>query len=96
MRFRCAHDPLARLGPLDAEDFLQPAALGDPIHALDQVLAHNDRDALVWFSLLLLRNVESLAPMYRVLPAAGVALGVAAYVALIRASVLFPALTSGG
>ena len=41
-------------------------------------------DALLWFVLLVLRNVEALMPAYRALPAAAVLLVWAAYFAVIR------------
>ena len=61
---------------------------------LDEVLAYDDRDALIWFALLVLRNVGYLTPAYRVLPALAVGAAFAAYYALIRFSILFPLLTA--
>ena len=37
---------------------------------IDTVLAYGDPDALVWFTMLILRNTGRLTPTYRVLPAA--------------------------
>jgi hypothetical protein len=40
---------------------------------IDQVKAYRDKDAYVWFVLLILRNAAALSPAYRILPAAAIA-----------------------
>ena len=51
---------------------------------LDDVLAYKDRDALIWFGLLLARNAEFLAPSYRIFPAAAAFLGWFTYYWIIK------------
>lgn len=52
---------------------------------LDDVLAYESRDALVWFILLVVRNAGSLTPQYRALPAAAVLGGWLTYFLIIKA-----------
>ena len=48
---------------------VQPAKTFDEYSVtLDSVLAYKDGEALVWFVLLVLRNVKELTPAYRVVP----------------------------
>lgn len=51
---------------------------------LDSVLSYRDRDALVWFALLLVRNVSFLTPQYRLLPTLAVFVPFVSYLVLVR------------
>ena len=51
---------------------------------IDSVLAYKDREALIWFVLLILRNTNRLTPTYRVLPALAAIATWAAYYGLIK------------
>lgn len=52
--------------------------------SLEKVLAYNDGDALIWFTLLVLRNRGALTPAYRALPvAAGLVTWLLFYLTLV-------------
>ena len=51
---------------------------------LATVLGYEDRDAVIWFVLLVLRNLEFLSPQYRALPAFAVFAAFGSYVLLVR------------
>ena len=64
-------------GPDQPRKAKQPA---DFLVTVEQVLAYDDRDALLWYGLLLLRNRKNLLPLYRVFP---VALAILTWMAVI-------------
>jgi len=51
---------------------------------LDQVRAYDERDAYIWFTLLVARNLGSLTPTYRLLPLVAVAAGLVTYRAAVE------------
>lgn len=54
---------------VDSSTAVAPRGFDEFKVTLDGVLAYKDKDALVWFTLLLVRNFRALSPEYRVLPA---------------------------
>jgi len=64
-----------------------------------RVLQYENRDALVWFALLFLRNLEFLTPTYKLLPGLAAIVVWASYYAVIRVLSFpeeFPMLTGAG
>ena len=50
--------------------------------SLSQIREYDEREAWVWFGLLVLRNFGALTPAYRLLPLAAVAAGLLSYAAI--------------
>ena len=55
--------------PNDDVDYVPAKTFSEFGVTLKSVLEYNDRDALIWFTLLILRNVKMLTPAYRIFPA---------------------------
>lgn len=49
---------------------------------LERVLSYDDRDALIWFGLLVLRNIEALSPLYAAVGLGAATAGVVTYLAI--------------
>ncbi len=66
--------------------FVGSATLGFDEFAVtyDMVREYADRDAYIWFFLLLLRNSGSLTPAYRLLPLVAVLAGFASYELVVK------------
>lgn len=78
--------PPAVASPLEELASSTPARSFDEFEVnINRVLQYEDREAIIWFVLLVLRNRESLTPTYRVLPGVAAIATWALYYLVIRA-----------